>query len=381
MRLLPLYLSFLCLTSLHARDGVGLSDSVQAYVDRSELAGAVMMVADKNEILTTETVGWANIESGKEMTEDSMFWIASQSKPITAAAFMMLVDEGKVSLDDSVEKYLPEFADQMLVSVKTDDQTVLTKPSHPITVREVLSHTSGLPFSSAMEKPTLDLYALEARVRSYAMTPLEYEPSTGYRYSNAGINTAARILEVVSGISYEDFLQERLFGPLGMVDTTFWPTEEQVKRIATSYKAGPEMKGLEPTEIVQLHYPLSDRVKRFPMPAGGLFSTTKDVSLFYRMLLNAGEWKGKRYLSENAIEELTRKQTPDEVKNEYGLGFKVTENSFGHAGAYGTNTTAHVDKGIITIWLVQHAAFPGNGKEAQNAFRTAAMKKYAGAKK
>lgn len=305
-----------------------------------------------------------------------MFWIASQSKPITASAFMMLVDEGMVSLDDSVEKYLPEFEEQMLISVKTDEKIVLVKPSHPITIREVLSHTSGLPFSSAMEKPTLDRYALEARVRSYGMTPLDYEPSTGYRYSNAGINTAARILEVVSGMPYEQFLQERIFDPLEMEDTTFWPTEVQVKRIATSYKAGPKMEGLEPTTIVQLHYPLSDRRKRFPMPAGGLFSTAKDISLFYRMLLNGGEYGGKRYLSQEAIRELTSDQTPEIVKNNYGLGFKVTDTTFGHAGAYGTDTTAFVDKGLITIWLVQHAAFPGKGKEAQGAFRSAALEAF-----
>lgn len=364
------------LSVAQAKEGAKLAPHVQPYVDRSELAGAVMMVVDKDGILDTETIGWANIETGEPMKEDTMFWIASQSKPITASAFMMLVDEGKVSLDDSVEKYLPEFEEQMLISVKTDEKIVLVKPSHPITIREVLSHTSGLPFSSAMEKPTLDRYALEARVRSYAMTPLDYEPSTGYRYSNAGINTAARILEVVSGMPYEQFLQERIFDPLEMEDTTFWPTEEQVKRIATSYKAGPKMEGLEPTTIVQLHYPLSDRRKRFPMPAGGLFSTAKDISLFYRMLLNGGEYGGKRYLSQEAIRELTSDQTPEIVKNSYGLGFKVSETTFGHAGAYGTDTTAYVDKGLITIWLVQHAAFPGKGKEAQGAFRSAALEAF-----
>src|SRR6187431_3084199 len=153
---------------------------------------------------------------------DAMFWIASMSKAITAAGLMVLVDEGKVALDDPVEKYLPEFKGQMVVAEKNDAHMLLRKPAHPITVREVLSHMSGLPFSAAIEKPTLDGLPLAAAVRSYAMSPLQTEPGTAYQYSNAGINTAARIIEVVSGMKYEDFMQQRLFDPLGMKDTTFW---------------------------------------------------------------------------------------------------------------------------------------------------------------
>jgi CubicO group peptidase (beta-lactamase class C family) len=128
----------------------------------------------------------------KPMQSDSLFWIASQSKPITAAVVMILVDEGKVRLDDPVEKYLPEFRGQMVVAEKDGEHVLLRRPKHPITVRNVLSHTSGLPFKSGIEEPTLDLYPLAARVRSYAMTPLDFEPDSKYQYSNEGINTAAR---------------------------------------------------------------------------------------------------------------------------------------------------------------------------------------------
>ncbi|MCY2988977.1 MAG: serine hydrolase, partial [Planctomycetota bacterium] len=287
--------------SLQAQTTGTIVASVQPFVDRQELAGAVMLAADKDKVLAVEAVGWADIIAKKPMQTNSLFWIASQSKPITTAALMMLVDEGKVNVDDPVEKYLPEFRGQMVVVEKQSDRVVLQKPKHPITVRNVMSHTSGLPFKSALEEPTLDRYPLSVRVRSYAMTPLDFEPDSKYQYSNAGINTAARIIEVVTGKTFEKFLDERLFQPLGMSDTTFWPSEEQAARIAKAYKPGPGNKGLEATTIGQLTYPLTDRAERFPMPAGGLFSTAHDLVRFYQMLLNGGQLGGQRILSEAAV--------------------------------------------------------------------------------
>ncbi|MBI1372907.1 MAG: serine hydrolase [Phycisphaera sp.] len=350
--------------------------SVQPYVDRQELAGAVMLVANKDKMLTVETVGFANIEAKAPMRPDTMFWIASQSKGMTAVGLMCLVDEGKVKLDDPVEKYLPEFRGQMLQVEKDDQHVLLRKPGHPITVREVLSHTSGLPFKSDLEAPTLDLYPLSARVRSYAMTPLVFEPGTKYQYSNAGINTAGRIIEVVSGMPYEKFLDERLFAPLGMTDTTFWPSEAQVARIATSYKPGPDKRGLAPTIIDQLYYPLSDRTQRYPMPAGGLFSTAHDVMRYYQMLLNGGELDGKRVLSESAVKEMTSRQTAAGIPQSYGFGLSVSDHGFGHGGAYSTGSSADRNTGLILIWLVQHAGFPGDGGKAQDAFRKAAVEAF-----
>jgi CubicO group peptidase (beta-lactamase class C family) len=362
---------------VYAQPSVGISSSVQPFVDRHEVAGAVMLVADKDEILTLEATGWADIANNKKMQPDSMFWIASQSKPITSAAFMMLVDEGKVKLDDPVEKYLPEFKGQMVVAEQDNEHIVLHKPQHPFTIREALSHRSGLPFKSLVEEPTLDIYPLEARVRSYAMTNLQYEPGTDYLYSNAGINTVARIIEVITKMPYEQFLDERLIQPLGMKDTTFWPNEEQAARIAKAYKPGKDNMGLDETKIVQLYYPLTDHTHRTPMPGGGLFSTAHDVSRFYRMMLNKGELDGKRYLSEDAVKELTSRQTPETMKNSYGLGFTVNKTTFGHGGAYSTGTNADTASDLITIWLVQHAAFPGEGVKAQGTFQNAAKNKFA----
>lgn len=349
--------------------------ALQPFVDSHSLAGAVTLVADKDKVLSLAAVGFADIAGNKPMRPDALFWIASQSKPITAAALMMLVDEGKVRLDDPVHKYLPEFKDQWLAAEQDKEHMLLKRPRHPVTVREILSHTSGLPFKSALEQPTLDLLPLRVAVGSYALTPLQSEPGSKYQYANAGINTAGRIIEVVGGRSYEDFLDRRLFGPLGMKDTTFWPTEEQLTRLAKSYKPNAAKNGLEETTITQLHYPLTDR-KRQPMPAGGLFSTAADVGRFCQMVLNGGAWQGKRYLSEAAVKEMTSKQTGDAVKDNYGLGWSTGGGTFGHGGAYATNMTIDPKRGLIFVWMVQHAGFPGEGGKSQAAFRKAAEERF-----
>lgn len=367
-------------TPVHAEAPASAEALLRPFVEKHELAGAVGLVAGKDGDLSVVTVGFADIENGKAMAEDSLFWIASQSKPITATAFMMLVDEGRVALDDPVENYLPEFKGQMVIAEKDEDHVLLKKPDHPVTIREVLSHVSGLPFRSAMEEPTLDALPLALAVRSYAMTPLQTEPGTHYQYSNAGINTAARVLEVVSGMKYEDFLQQRLFDPLGMTDTTFWPTEEQVARLAKSYRPNKDRSDLEEFGLGQLRSPLTDRTKRFPMPAGGLFSTAKDTAQFCRMMLNGGELDGKRYLSETSFKELTTKQTPEAIQNGYGLGYAISGDSFGHGGAHATKMDIFPGDGIAVIWMVQHGGFPGDGKNAHGDFSKWALQTFGNGK-
>lgn len=335
---------------------------LKPFVDRHSLAGVVVLAADKNKILVLEAVGYADIEHNTLMKTDALFWIASQSKPITAVGLMLLVDEGKVNLDDPVEKYLPEFKD-----IKLNGQ----KPKTTITVRHLLAHTSGMPFKSAEEQPTLDKLTLQEAVQSYVNTPMIYEPGTKYVYSNAGINSAGRIIEVVSGMPYEIFMDKRLFEPLGMKDTTFWPSESQLKRLAHVYRPDAAKKALEATTIAQLKYPLSDR-KRQPMPAGGLFSTATDVCRFCQMMLNNGTFEGKKILTESAVKEMTKRQTDESIPTNYGLGFALGADTFGHGGALSTNMTVDTKRGLVTVFLVQHAGFPGDGSKAQAVFRKAA---------
>jgi CubicO group peptidase (beta-lactamase class C family) len=345
-----------------------LGPMLQPFVARDLLAGAVGLVATAERVIALEAVGFSDLTSHKAMPQDALFWIASQSKPMTATALMILVDAGRLQVDDPVERYLPEFRGQMVAVERDSQHVLLRKPAHPITIRELLCHTSGLPFASPMEEPTLDRLSLRDAVRSYAMLPLLFEPGTKYEYSNAGINTIGRIIEVVGGMPYEQFMEERLFKPLGMKDTTFWPTTRQLNRLAKSYRPNADHTGLEETVITQLAYPLQDR-KRQPMPAGGLFSTARDVARFCQMILQGGFLDGRRYLAQALVAEMTSKQTGDLVKDGYGLGWSMHGSSYGHGGGYGTSMSIDPQRQVIAVLLVQQAGFAGaEGSALEKAF-------------
>ena len=302
---------------------------VQPFVENHSLAGAVILFADKDRVLDCEEVGYADLEAKKPIQKNNLFWIASVTKPVTRAAILILADEGKVNLDDPVEKYLPEFKGQQVMG----EDGVLKPPGHPFTIKEAMYHKAGLPFMSKKEKAIghLDTLPLKEAVRTYAEEPLQYDPGTKTVYANAGLNTVGRIIEVVSGMPYEQFLDERLFKPLGMKDTTFWPSGEQLGRIAKAYHFDTKQNALVSGSFGQLTYPLDDHAKRYPMPAGGLYSTADDLAKFGQLALNNGVCGGNRILSEKAI----------------------AENGFSHGGASGVQYSVDRTKGFILIWLVQ----------------------------
>ena len=334
------------------------ADVVRPFIAEHAVAGAVVLVTDRDRTLLHEATGQADVAAGRPMAADSLFWIASMTKPITAAAVMILVDEGKVRLDEPLSKYLPEFREAWVEAERDAGHLVLRRPRRPITVRDALAHTGGLPFKSPVETPTLDTLPLAVAVRCHAQLPLLFEPGSGYRYSNAGINACGRVIEVVAGMPYEEFLETRLFRPLGMTDTTFRPVPAQVARIATSYRRDDATGLLVPVMIDQLKYPL-DGPGRYPMPGGGLFSTAADCGRFCRMLLGGGAVGGSRILSEAAVREMRTRQTPEGVKEAYGLGIQIHANGrYGHGGAYATDLAVDDARGIATVWLVQDAS-PG----------------------
>ena len=176
--------------SSEAAEPLDIASVLQPYVERHELAGVVTLVVSRDRILSLAAVGYSDIAARKPMLIDALFWVASMSKPITATALMMLVDEGKVRLDDPVDRYLPDFTPRIMSVSDNDLHVRLEKPKSAITVRSLLSHTSGIPFRSSLETPTLDLLPLSVRVQSYALEPLQFEPQREFSYSNAGINTA-----------------------------------------------------------------------------------------------------------------------------------------------------------------------------------------------
>lgn len=347
-------------------------DAIQAYlqplVSNHTLAGAVTLISSKDKTIYQKAVGFRDLSAQLPMKTGDLFWIASTSKPMTATALMMLVDEGKVNVDDPVEKYLPEFKDQKVKLKEADPApgsaskagAPLVAANHPILVREILSHTSGLPFSSRAQPGALDLLPLKDAVRSFAAEPLIFQPGTDYSYSNEGLDTAARIIEAVSGIPYGQFMQQRLFDPLGMKDTTFWPTSDQLQRLAKTYKFDAPANALKEVQINQLTYPLSDKVHRYPMPAGGLFSTADDVAKFARMILNGGVWDGRRYISEQSLQRMTTVQNSGLGGLNYGFGWHVFKAGYGHSGAFNNDMEIDPATGRILVFMVQQAGAWGS---------------------
>jgi CubicO group peptidase (beta-lactamase class C family) len=359
--------------------------AVQRFVDDQVIAGAVTLVAHEGRTVSLEAVGQADLDSQKPMRPNQLFWIASMTKPMTAVCVLLLQDEGKLSVDDPVEKHLPEFKDLWLVEERAKDRLVLKRPARVITIKDLLTHTSGLG-NMETPRPTATLAEL---VGGYAKLPLQFEPGSRWQYSNPGINTLGRLVEVVSGMPFAEFMDQRLFRPLGMNQTTFWPTPAQQKRIATSYQPASSGKGLEPTEVTFLRgAPLEDR-NRTPYPAGGLYSTAEDVAKFYQMMLDGGVARGKRLLSASAVRQLTTTQTGD-IKTgftegmSWGLGFQVVKEpqgvtamlspgTFGHGGAYGTQSWADPRTKTIYVLMIQRARLGNSdGSDLRKAFQAAA---------
>ncbi len=352
-----------------------LADVLQPYVDAHRLAGAVTLVADRDGLLDVTCVGNADVAAATPMRADALFWVASQTKPFTAAALMMLADEGKVNVDEPVEKYLPVFRGQMRMTSRGTEYALLTRPAHPVTVRNVLTHTSGLPFTSALES-VLDALPLRVAVGSYAMTPLNFEPDTMYQYSNAGLNTAGRIVEVVSGMPYEDFVRTRILEPLGLRDTTFWPDAGQRARLATVYSHDKPDDPLRAVGINVLGTPLEDRQARYAVPAAGLFSTAADCARFCRMILRGGELDGQRYLSEAAVRQMTTRQTPEKLPVSYGFGWSTDGERCGHSGAYQTDMGLDRERGLVYIFMVQQAGYKDDAERCKHEFWQAANARF-----
>jgi len=342
---------------------------VQPYIDRGLMAGANGVVVNKNEVLNFPTVGYADLEAKRPMQRDTLFWIASTSKTFQATALMMLVDDGKVKLDEPVSKYLPDFKPHIAVK-GADGKETLRKPAHAITVRMLLNHTSGLQYADPTVATRTDCCSLAAEVARFVSLPLMHEPGAKFAYQNAGPDTSSRIVEVVSGKDFETFLNERLLQPLGMKDTTYFPNEEQISRLAVVYWFSPtEKKLVRAPQEVFLTLPYSDRTIRHA-PGGGLFSTGGDLARFARMYLGKGMFEGRRYLSESAVDQMTHSQLSPEVfatvpqppgggpdvPATYGLGWGVgASGAYFHPGVASTDIRIDPERGYATISLPQQA--------------------------
>jgi CubicO group peptidase (beta-lactamase class C family) len=333
---------------------------MQKFVEENEISGAVTLVAHKGKVIHLGAVGLSNIDSKTAMEPSSLFSIASMTKPIVATAVMILQDEGKLNVDDKVSKYLPAFAD---VKLKNGES-----PRREITIRDAITHTSGLAGSQ------LFTGSLAEAVDQLAKRPLAFEPGTKWQYS-PGLNVAGRIIEIVSEKPLGDFLQERIFEPLGMENTTFVPDEKQQQRIATIYAPSQDKKSL-----VSVQNFITDFSKeRGPNPSGGLVASASDLFHFYQMVLEKGEFHKQRILSKEAVEQMTSPQTGDletgfTSGNCWGLGWCIVRKpqgvtgmlspgTFGHGGAFGTQGWVDPKTETIYVFLIQRTKF-GNSDGA-----------------
>ena len=361
----------------------GVGAAMQEMMAQNEIAGAVTVVVAKDKVLHLESTGLADVAAKRPMTPDTLFWIASMTKPITGAAVLMLQDEGKLNVADPVAKYLPDFA-----NLKTPSG----KPAN-LTITQLLTHTSGL--GEADGPAAQQARTLAELVPLWLAAPMQYEPGAMWKYTQSGINAAGRIVEVVSGMSFDAFLQQRLFDPLGMKDTTFYPTDAQRARLVTAYAKNKGTGALEPVPP-RADFGTRDRP---PLGNGGLYSTPRDYARFCQMLLGGGTLDGRRYLSADAMKLLNTPQTGDLptgfFQNDttgqrganygWGLGTSIlrtphdgvaamlSPGSFGHGGAWGTQAWVDPVRGVAYVLMVQRANFPNaDASDVRRAFQQAA---------
>lgn len=334
-----------------------IRDRMERAVREKQVAGVVTLVARRGRVAHLDAVGQADIEGNRAMATDSTFAVASMTKPITAAAVLALQDDGKLSLDDEVAKHLPDFA-----QLKRADGQAVTRP---ITVRDCLMHTNGLVSDQR------NVGTLENTVKLLAASPLAFEPGTKWQYG-PGLSVAGRVVEVVSGMPFDQFLDQRFFQPLGMRETTFRPGQNLLARVAKLYQPTADKRGLEPGS----HWLFDVSDATTPNPSGGLYSTAADLVRFYQMVLNRGVLNGTRVLSPEAVRQMTLVQSGDLVTgftpgNGWGLGFCIVRDpqgptahlspgSYGHGGAFGTQGWVDPARELICVLLVARQGF-GNG--------------------
>jgi len=348
---------------------------MQQFIDRQTVSGAVTLVAHGDDIVEFDALGMADIEAGHPMRKDTIFQIMSMTKPVTAIGIMMLAEEGKLALRDPVEQYLPEFHGQHVPANNGPDAARLSLPDRPITIRDLMTHTSGVQDvapAAIHDYPQLMNVPLDEVVRQLARQPLLFQPGTQWSYSSPGIEILGRLIEVCSGQKYEDFIASRILRPLGMKDSFFFPPAEKIARIAMVYEQNDGKLVRAPATILAGDPAKYRQGAIFPAPGWGLYSTAEDLLHLYRMMLNNGVYEGRRYLSPFSVHLMTEAHTTG-IRPvgwmrgaDYGLAWEVVTDplgelaghspgTYGHGGAFGTQGWIDPRNGLISILLIQRA--------------------------
>ena len=364
-----------CVSSTGPKDsGTHYAENALAqWVETGEMPGAVS-VFYKDGVQETACIGYADAAAKRPIRLDNVYMQCSQTKGFCGVTVAMLVEEGRLNLDDPVSKYLPEFGTLRVQESATNGVITLKKAKNVLTVRMVMNHTGGFPFELPNAKE-MGGWSRRMPLRSVAATaasqPIMFEPGTKMLYSNVGIDIGAAIVEVVSGKRWEDFLKERVLDPLGMADSGFWPTDAQLERKIEMYdvKGGQPAKWKEQAGWMQRPYN-DDRV--FSSAGAGLWTTAADQLKFYKMLMNLGVGEnGVRILKEATVKDILAKSTRPKGLGGYSLGLSAPEEDgedkwFGHGGAWGTNCMVNWHRRQLKLWAVQFCGGPRPWDDARN---------------
>lgn len=381
---------FLCVACSQSRNTVAVRDSgttfaqeaLQQYVDSGRLPGAISVLYN-NGIQETCCIGYADPRTKRPITMDDAFMQCSQTKGFCGVTIAKLVEEGKISLDDPVSKYLPEFSTLWVLDGKTDSTMTLHKAKNVLTVRMCLNHTGGFPFECSAKRKDVrgGGWSGGAPIRQVASiaaeSPVMFEPGTKALYSNTGIDIGAAVVETVTGMKWEKYLKETVLDPLGMKDTWFWPTDKQIENKIELFniKEGQPSEWLEENPWEQRPYNDSHV---FASAGAGLWSTANDQLKFYKMLMNLGVGdNGVRILKEETVKSILAVSTRPAGLGDYSLGLTApvvdSEDAwFGHGGAWGTNCVVNWHKKQLKLWVVQASS----GKRFWRKAMAAAAEKF-----
>jgi CubicO group peptidase (beta-lactamase class C family) len=336
----------------------GIDLMCQQAVNSGDLPGMVALVARKGKIVFHQAYGMADFSSGRKMKTDDIFRIASQTKAITATAVMMLWEEGKFQLDDPISKFIPEFKNpQLLVTFNESDSSHKSAPADKeITIRHLLTHTSGvgygfidedLRFKKIYKKAgiidawTTEPVTIEQNIKKLAKLPLHHNPGTEFTYSE-GLDVLGYLIEIVSGMPFDEFLRKRMFDPLGMEDTWFYLPDSKSNRLVTIHSEKDDQWVKFSDERFDLDYPIKG-TKTFFSGGAGLSSTARDYAIFLQMYLNGGEYNGTRILSRTTVQSILGNHTGElywAVPNQYyGIAFGVVTDQGAASGGIGSEGT------------------------------------------
>ena len=351
-------------------------EALKAYVESGQLPGAIS-VFYKDGVQETCCIGYADVEAKRPITLDNIFMQCSQTKGFCGVTIAKLVEEGKISLDDPVYKYLPEFKTLWVLESDADGVRTLRRAKNILTVRMIMNHTGGFPFENVVKRSGVrgGGWSGGAPLRQVAIVaaamPLLFEPGTKVQYSNTGIDIGAAIVEEVTGMNWEDYLKKEVLDPLGIKSTTFWPTDKQLKSKIELYTFKENAPAEWRQEMPGMPAP-HNGPRVFPSAGGGLWTTANDQLKFYKMLMNLGVGdNGVRILKAETVKSILAVSTRPSDMQGYSLGLsapvKDNENAwFGHGGAWGTNCQVNWHKKQLRLWVIQSAGGPHPWKKPMN---------------